>query len=598
MKQKENKSTSGMLYGLTFITPVVYSLALQEMDNMQKLVFSGLALIIFLTVIRSLKNIEVISLNKYLMLTILFFPISFLTAFINNSENNLPLLLTNILFPISLILLTVFMLKIYGEEKFFKVVSFSVVYISTLFALIGLLEVFKLSFIPLPTIIPPGSTIGHRSFAVEYLLSSIPFILILKEYIRKQNYPWLLISLFINISFVLFTRSRSAMLVLIIIIIIYFIYSFTKMKQKVKQLLPIAGIIVAALIFSFLPAEGSQRTDIKKAAESLFDTEFRSNRLRLTYWDASFQMIKENPLIGMGLFKWSGYYPKYFGKEFNDNTIFYMQSTHAHNDFLELFAENGFLSPLVYLFILFLILKSTFIKSKTNSLYFFVFLSVISTAIFSLVAFPLYKLSSHFYLSVCTGIALVGIKHTEKKSILIKFKYLKTIFILILGIVIITSFIKLKSELNYIDALDCMNRKSFAKMNEKLDDVSRLFYPYNPPKQPVDYYRGVVNSFTKNYTKALKYYLQAEELAPFSPVILNGIATVYRNMGNTAEAISRFEKLKVLFPEYSDPQIKLLYLYVAEKQEAKGKKLLTELISKFPDNPNLLKIKKMAFQNE
>jgi O-antigen ligase len=246
------------------------------------------------------------------------------------------------------------------------------------------------------------------------------------------------------------------------------------MKQKVKQLLPIAGVMVAALIFSFLPAEGSQRTDIKEAAESLFDTEFRSNRLRMTYWDASFQMIKENPLMGIGLMKWSGYYPKYFGKEFNDNTIFYMQSTHAHNDFLELFAENGFLSPLLYLFILFLILKSIFKKSKTNSIYFFISLSVISTAIFSLIAFPLYKLSSHFVLSVCTGIALFEIKHNEKKSVMLKFKHLKIVFIVILSIVIITSFIKLKSELNYIDSLDFMNRKSFVKMNEKLNDVEKV----------------------------------------------------------------------------------------------------------------------------
>ncbi len=388
------------------------------------------------------------------------------------------------------------------------------------------------------------------------------------------------------------------MLVLLIITIIYLFYSITRTKQKVKQFLPVAGVLAAAVIFSFLPAEGSQRTDIKEAAESLFDTEFRSNRLRITYWDASLHMIKENPLTGIGLFKWSGYYPKYYGTEFNDDTIFYMQSTHAHNDFLELFAENGFLSPLIYIFILVLILKSILNKSKKNNAYFFVFLSVIASVIFSLVAFPLYKLSSHFLLSVCTGVALVGINDTEKKNILIKFKHLKIVFIVTLGIVIITSFIKLKSELNYIDALDFMYRKSFAQMNKKLNEVSKLLYPYNPPKQPVDYYRGVVSSFTKNFPEALKYYLNAEKLAPFSPVIMNSIATTYRDMGNTAEAIYRFEKLKVLFAEYSDPQIKLLYLYVAESQESKGKMLLTELISKFPDNSNLLNIKKKAFHNE
>jgi O-antigen ligase len=598
MKKREKKSISGILYGLSFITPVSYSVVFQEMDNLQKLIFLNLALLLFLGIINSYKSEKKISLDKYILLAIIIFPVSFITAFVNGSASNLPLLLTNLLVPLCIIMLTVFMMLIFGEEKFFKTVSFLVVIISSLFGFIGLLEVFKINVIPLPTVIPPGSTIGHRSFAVEYLLPSLPFILILKSYIKKKFYPLLLFSAFINVSFILFTRSRSAMLVLGIITLLYLIYSFSTKNKSIKKLIPVAAVYLFAFVFSLLPAQGAERTDLKEAAESMFDTQFRSNRLRITYWDASFQMIAENPFVGVGLFKWSGYYPKYFGEEFNDKTIFFMQSTHAHNDFLELFAENGIISPLIYLLIILLILKIILSKSKIDSKYYYVFLCALSTALFSLVAFPLHKFSSHFLLSVCAGIALFGVKADKKKKLSFKISHLKIIFIALLLVGIISSYIKLQSELNYIKAVYFKKIKSYGEMNEKLNKVSSILYPYNPPKQPIDYYRGIVSSNMKNYPEALKYSLHAEELAPFSPVILYSVAAAYQSMGNTKEAIDRLKSLKEIFPDYSDPQMKLLYLYAEEKDTDKGRKLLTELLVKFPDHAILLELKKRTFPEE
>jgi O-antigen ligase len=388
------------------------------------------------------------------------------------------------------------------------------------------------------------------------------------------------------------------MLVLGIITLLYLIYSFSTKNKSIKKLIPVAAVYLFAFVFSLLPAQGAERTDLKEAAESMFDTQFRSNRLRITYWDASFQMIAENPFVGVGLFKWSGYYPKYFGEEFNDKTIFFMQSTHAHNDFLELFAENGIISPLIYLLIILLILKIILSKSKIDSKYYYVFLCALSTALFSLVAFPLHKFSSHFLLSVCAGIALFGVKADKKKKLSFKISHLKIIFIALLLVGIISSYIKLQSELNYIKAVYFKKIKSYGEMNEKLNKVSSILYPYNPPKQPIDYYRGIVSSNMKNYPEALKYSLHAEELAPFSPVILYSVAAAYQSMGNTKEAIDRLKSLKEIFPDYSDPQMKLLYLYAEEKDTDKGRKLLTELLVKFPDHAILLELKKRTFPEE
>ena len=175
MKKRKHKSDRVILYGLTFTAPVAYLITLMEMDNLQKLVFSSLTLIISLSTISIVKSLQKISFNKYLFLIILAFPLSFVTAFFNNSPSHLPLLITNLVAPLCIIIFAAYMIHILGEEKFFKIISFSVVTVSALFGFIGLLEVFRINVIPLPTIIPPGSTSGHRSFAVEYLLPALPF---------------------------------------------------------------------------------------------------------------------------------------------------------------------------------------------------------------------------------------------------------------------------------------------------------------------------------------------------------------------------------------------------------------------------------------
>lgn len=595
MKSKERKQTPVFLYGLTFIAPVAYSVILQELDTLQKLIFSGISLFILLFSITLRKNDDTVNLNKYLAIVLIIFPMSFLTSFFNDSAFALPLLYYSLLVQLCIIILTVLMLTLLGEEKFFKTVSFSVVLFSGMFGLVGLLEVFQIKPLPLPLIIPPGSTLGHRSFAVEYILPALPFIIIIKEYVSKRFHPVLAFCAFINISFILFTRSRSAMIILGVVIIIYFIFLFKTEKQALKKISLTAGLIAASFIFSLIPAEDMQRPDLGESAASLLDPDFRSNRLRMNYWSSSLQMISENPLTGKGLYKWSGCYPQYSPGEFNDKTLNFMQSIHAHNDFLELFAENGIFTPVLYLIIIIITAALLYSKSKTRKDYFFILISVLTTALFSIVAFPFYKFSSSFFLAFSIGVAITCLNGNSFSKIALRQFNLKIIFLVLLLAGLIISIIRLKTEIEYIKSIQFLRAGMYTQMIFQLDKVSDIFYPFDASKQPVDYYRGVVYSYLRNYHAALECNLNALKLAPYSPLILNNVATSYHSLGNTREAISRFESLKKLFPDYIDPQIKLLYLYTYDKQVEKGSTLLNELLKKNPENQTLLELKKQFY---
>jgi len=593
VKIYKNSPILKLLYGLTFISPVVFSTSLAEMDNLQKLIFSVLALVLFTTIILTYKNDEKeVYLNRYLLLVIVVFPFSFLTACINGSAHNLPLLFTNLLTPLCIILLTVLMLSFMGEHNFLKTISTSIVIISTLFAFIGLLESFNITLIQLPTMVPPGSTLGNRNFAVEYLIPSLPFILILKNHIKKGFNPLLIIAAFINISFILFTRSRSAFIILTIIVLLYFTYSFIKSQKSIKKLLPEAAILFLAVVFSLLSAPGAERTDIKESVGNIFNTDLGSSKSRITYWDASLKMISENSLTGVGAYKWSGNYPKYYGHR-NDHEIKTVWYIHAHNDFLELYAENGPITPLLYLLLLFLILKILYVKSDNNRDYFYVLLSIVATGLFSFVTFPFYKFSSHFLLSVGIGLALYGNRGDGFKKNNISFKFLKLIFAFLIAVGLITTILKFNSEVHLIKGMDHLKNGKYHQVNMQLDKVSDVFYPFDASKQPIEYYRGIANYSIGKYSEALNNNLAAQKLSLFNPLIMGNLAASYQALGNFDKAIEIYENIGSTFPNYAEPQINLLYLYFSSGDTAKQQELYKILIKKYPSHPRLLKFRNL-----
>lgn len=600
MVRKKSNNGLSILFGLTFLSPVIYSIIVYEMDVVQRMFFFSISILLFVVFLMKSKIDTSIPLNKFLSILMLVFPFSFLTAFINNSASLLLLELSDIIVPLSILLQSALLLVILGEDKFLKVVSYSVVIVSTLFSIIGVLEVFQLNLIPLPSVIPPGSTLGHRSFAAEYLLSSLPFFLILNEYVHKERRIFLLLAAVVNISFLLFTRNRSGIIILAFITLIYIIFVLIKKEKgtRLKTLVPVFFVLVISFLISLMPVKGTERPDLESTAKTFFDTDFKSNLLRLNFWNASLQMIKENPLAGIGLYRWSGYYPKYSGEYFSDDNLTYVHNIHAHNDFLELFAENGISASLVFLLIYFSITYSLFRKIKHNEKYLPLLLTFLVTSAYSLVAFPNHKFASFFLAAVVAGTALINSPGKERHSLVLEFRNFKWVLIVLIIIGGSTSYIKLRSEISFGESIFLKDRRQYAYMLQKLENVSRILYPLDASKQPVDYYRGIANYYLHNSKEVLNNVLKAREIAPYNPIVLNNIAAAYEALGDVDSAIASFERLKKLFPNYLKPQINLLRLYFESGRKDNAELLFEELLSKYPHNPSLLELKNRYHPHE
>ena len=117
-----------------------------------------------------------------------------------------------------------------------------------------------------------------------------------------------------------------------------------------------------------------------------------SSNQRIRFYEDAIQSTIENPILGIGRGNWKLESIKRDKFYVTDYTVPY----HAHNDFLEILAETGIVGMithyLIFIIVLFLILKIIFFKNKSKFDLIFIspfLLSIVSFLVDSLLNFPL-----------------------------------------------------------------------------------------------------------------------------------------------------------------------------------------------------------------
>jgi tetratricopeptide (TPR) repeat protein len=139
--------------------------------------------------------------------------------------------------------------------------------------------------------------------------------------------------------------------------------------------------------------------------------------------------------------------------------------------------------------------------------------------------------------------------------------------------------------------MEFKNGNDFSNMFKELEKVNPLLYPFDPSKQPIDFYRATALYRLGNLDEALLHSKKSEKIAPYNPLVLHNTAAIYQSSKKFDNAIFYYEKMRKLFPNYIDPQINLLLIYSENEQFEKGKRLFNELIKKDSINKRLISFK-------
>ena len=185
------------------------------------------------------------------------------------------------------------------------------------------------------------STYGNPNFFADFLVITFPIIL--TQYLKDRT-RWTLLALMgMLVADLIATGTKGAWLGFALVIFLFGVVAFAFFKELVAPYRKALISIVAAGVLGFL---GVVAKDLKTRVVSV--------NFRLFTWEATWEMIMTQPLIGTGIGSFPPIYPAFrrppiFHIEGKHNT----ETDHAEDEYLEELFDNGLLGFGVFIWLIF-----------------------------------------------------------------------------------------------------------------------------------------------------------------------------------------------------------------------------------------------------
>ena len=172
---------------------------------------------------------------------------------------------------------------------------------------------------------------GHPMTLGGWLCIFLPLLLI--EFFERKllgKYYWMAgIAFCICNAALIFNGTRGAWLAVAIVCAMLLIYYMFKSKRNMSIIIIFVVLITSILINN---AKFMYRLD------TIDDfNKYQSNTERILIWQSAWNMFKDHPVLGVGL----GQYTENYREKYVSPLAKEPHLTHAHNNFMQMLAENG-----------------------------------------------------------------------------------------------------------------------------------------------------------------------------------------------------------------------------------------------------------------
>jgi putative inorganic carbon (hco3(-)) transporter len=257
-------------------------------------------------------------------------------------------------------------------------------------------HIFQFIVKEIPGIRDIKSIYSNKNILTAAVFVKIPFALWLFTYKTGRTKWFAFATLSAAFLAVLFLSTRAFYLGTILLTIVYLAFSvinfFRFSENKAfplagQYLLSLAGaVIIYSLVQGFLYPKSADPFTFNAARRIGSITSDTASSGRVVTWKRTAILVKENPILGVGLGNWKVTELKYENPLKRDHT--YMVQN--HNDFIEMAAETGVAGGLAYLAIFvipFFLLGRSMVRKKENPDLPYLFLSVAGLLCYGVDAF-------------------------------------------------------------------------------------------------------------------------------------------------------------------------------------------------------------------
>ena len=252
---------------------------------------------------------------------------------------------------------------------------------------------------------------SHPMMLAGFLVQWIPILTLLtvvdwgKQLVLKKYLRWLLGCLWLlSMVALIFNGTRGAWLAVLFLLIVL---GVTLLRTHKK------AIILGGMVLLLLLGVAGQNHGLQERVHTLGDASFQSNSERLLMWQSAWTMFLDHPLTGIG----AQNYAQQYQNQYISPLAKERDQVHAHNNFLQILAEQGIVGFTAFCFLFGTILRRGWQEMKSNSLWgYILFFSTMGLLLQGLTEFNFGNSAVIRLYWLLAGIAAVGLRLEKNKA--------------------------------------------------------------------------------------------------------------------------------------------------------------------------------------
>lgn len=482
-------------------------------------------------------------------------------------------------FTVALLLLALLSLIFWNMPNKLKIVSESITIPFFIVLVIGLaqLNVLRIDAIKSNTEIhisyQLSSLLSNKNSFAEFILLSMPLSVYCCYSGRKFFKIVSFINILLSLMMLFFIRSFSVSVALSICLVSISLLIFAGKRKQIAFYFKLSTrryaiysallltLISASVIYSINVVDGFTKISLISkylSGENLSES-FNENSVfeRMLLWKNSLLMIKENFWTGVGLSNWKILFPAYGYTGASYLVTDSVKFTRAHNDFLQVFSESGFLGFMAFV----LILLSAIVYSvkkylSSGETFWLVMLSgILGYFAVAMFGFPTEKvfLLVMFIIYLALVISNLPLSATSKKINIKRYSFILILIPVIISLYTINACAaRIKEETNFSRILDLKEKGNWQSMYKQCNTIPVNYFPLDYTATPVAWYKATAAYMNGKNAEALELYKVALVQTPYHVQVNNDIGAVYLNNGNYTEAEKYFNKAIDINPKFPD----------------------------------------------
>lgn len=430
--------------------------------------------------------------------------------------------------------------------------------------------------------------------ANKNLLSSILFLCLPFFFIGLQQGKKIKLLSLLGITSTLLIlatiRTRAVLLACFIFLTLLICYEIKQRFAIKKRYFLIVGLVGLFLLFSSykfyfenkITLQHSSKDIAQRYITRLLDSKTLESRIH--FWENSWQMSKEHPLLGVGLGNWQIHFPKYGLNNFAEYKITNGESTlqRPHNDYIWILCETGIFGLLAYLMIfgvIFFQLYSLIRKAKTSKekwLFFIILSALVGYLVISFFDFP-YERIEHQVI-VMLFFSIVASAYYKAFPIVERnYKPFLIVLLIPIGYSSLVSFYRFSGEQHAVKMYAAKDNKNWAETIYEAKKANNYFYRLDNTTMPLTWYEGIAHFNEGRIEDSQDCFEKAYQLTPYNIQVITNLASTYQAKGKLDEAVALYNEALKISHNFDEAKLNLAALYFNKKELDKAYSTINEV---------------------